>query len=197
MLVLASLVTVFFVQDMVSWFIFINSAMVIFLLPLSWFRFFWWRFNVCGELAAIVLGLPISILVWFVLDFQSPARPMWQGLGLLFITSFVVLITITLLTPSESPETLKRFYARCCPPGLWKPVRDKIQAPDQKEQSMGHLLFDSTLGVLACLGLVQATNALFVSDWPRMLLGLTCAVLLGIWLIRRVLDSGNQIPENR
>ena len=45
------------------------------------FRFFWWRFNVWGELAAVVLGLPLSILVWFILDFQN--KPMWQGIGLL------------------------------------------------------------------------------------------------------------------
>jgi solute:Na+ symporter, SSS family len=63
--VFASVVTVLFVDNMVSWFLFINSAMVVFLLPLAWFRFLWWRFNVWGELSATVLGLPLSILVWF------------------------------------------------------------------------------------------------------------------------------------
>ncbi len=53
----SSVVALLFVKQMVGWFMFINSAMVIFLLPLSFFRFFWWRFNVWGELAAIVLGL--------------------------------------------------------------------------------------------------------------------------------------------
>src|SRR5262249_11185225 len=37
----AAVVTILWVDNMVSWFMFINSAMVIFLLPLSWFRFFW------------------------------------------------------------------------------------------------------------------------------------------------------------
>ena len=45
----AAVVTILFVDNMVSWFMFINSAMVIFLLPLAWFRFFWWRFNVWGS----------------------------------------------------------------------------------------------------------------------------------------------------
>jgi Na+/proline symporter len=85
----ASAVAILFVKQMVGWFMFINAAMVIFLLPLSFFRFFWWRFNVWGELAAIILGLPLSILVWFVLNFQNSAKhPMWQGLGLLFGLSF-------------------------------------------------------------------------------------------------------------
>lgn len=54
--IFAALVAVFLVKGMVSWFLFINSVMVIFILPLSWLRFFWWRFNVWGELAAIILG---------------------------------------------------------------------------------------------------------------------------------------------
>ena len=120
----ASVVAILFVKQMVGWFMFINWAMVIFLLPLAVFRFFWWRFNVWGELPAIVLGLPLSIFVWFVLDFQnSDVHPMWHGLGLLFFLSFVVFIAVTLVTPAESPETLKRFYEQCRPPGLWGPVR--------------------------------------------------------------------------
>jgi solute:Na+ symporter, SSS family len=48
MFVFAAIVAILFVHGMVSWFLFINSVMVMFLLPLSWFRFFWWRFNVWG-----------------------------------------------------------------------------------------------------------------------------------------------------
>src|SRR5690606_6851692 len=99
---LAVIVAMLFVEGMIGWFLFINSAMVMFLLPLSWLRFFWWRFNVWGELAAVVLGLPLAILVWFVLDFKS--QPIWQGLGLLLSLSVVVLIVVTLLTPPESKE---------------------------------------------------------------------------------------------
>jgi Na+/proline symporter len=183
----AAVVTVLFVDNMVSWFLFINSAMVIFLLPLAWFRFFWWRFNVWGELAAIILGLPLSILVWFVLDFQS--QPMWQGLGLLFVLSFVVLVTVTLLTPAESKETLKRFYARCRPPGFWKPISDEVSLPDKGEPTAGRMLGDSLLGIVASLGLVLATNAIFVGDWPRFGVSIAACVVMGTWLLRRMLEK--------
>ena len=80
---------ILFVKQMVGWFMFINSAMVMFLLPLSFFRFFWWRFNVWGELAAIVLGLPLVDPGLVRLDFQNTAvHPMWQGLGLLVWAEF-------------------------------------------------------------------------------------------------------------
>jgi len=180
-----ALITVLFVGNMVSWFLFINSAMVIFLLPLAWFRFFWWRFNVWGELAAVVLGLPLSIIIWFGLNFQS--KPMWQGLGLLFGMSIVVLLTVTLLTPPESEETLKRFYARCRPPGFWKPISDVVPLPDTGEPTTGEMFSDSLLGILAALGLVLATNALYVADWPRFFASIIACIVAGTWLLRRIL----------
>ena len=186
----ASGVAILFVKQMIGWFMFINSAMVIFLLPLAFFRFFWWRFNAWGELAAIVLGLPLSIFVWFVLDFQNTeTHPMWHGLGLLFGLAFVVLIGVTLLTPAESPETLQRFYERCRPPGFWGPVRRSMNLCSYDVPSTNRLLVDSGLGILSCLSLVLATNAVFVSGWPIIVGSAACAIGFGATLIFRVLRN--------
>jgi len=182
---LAAFVAVFFVEGMVSWFLFINSVMVIFILPLSWLRFFWWRFNVWGEIAAIVLGLPLSILLWFILGFQN--KPFWQGTGILFLASTAVLIIVSLLTPPESRDTLVRFYARCRPPGFWKPVRAIAGVPETGDPSTGHLMFDSVLGIAACFGLVVATNAVFTGAWELFAAGLAAAAGFGGWLIKRLL----------
>jgi Na+/proline symporter len=183
--VFAALVSILWVKGMVSWFLFINSVMVVFLLPLSWLRFFWWRFNVWGELSALVLGLPLSVLFWFILDFQN--KPFWQSTGLLFVLSLVVLIGVTLLTPPESKETLVAFYRRCRPPGRWAGIREAAAVPDIGEPSTGRLAADGAIGILASLGLVLATNAAFVGDWLRFGLGLGLAAVFSIWLMRRVL----------
>ncbi|HEX3720867.1 MAG TPA: hypothetical protein VH595_23190 [Verrucomicrobiae bacterium] len=187
----ASVVALLFVEHLVGWFMFINSAMVIFLLPLAFFRFFWWRFNVWGELAAIILGLPLSILVWFVLDYQNPAKhPMWQGLSLLFGLSIAILLLVTLLTPPESRETLQNFYARCRPPGWWQNIGDTIPGGDG-QMSLGPLIINSCLGIFGCLGLVLATNALFVKDWVRFGLAGAAAIVLGGWLVVRMFQPAN------
>jgi SSS family solute:Na+ symporter len=192
--IFAALVAVFYVKGMVSWFLFINSVMVIFILPLSWLRFFWWRFNVWGELAAIILGLPLSILFWFVLGFEN--KPFWQSTGFLFLLSFFVLIIVTLITPPESEETLVRFYERCRPPGLWKRIRLRASAPAVAEPSLGHLVFDSILGIASCLGLVVLTNSLFAGSWILFALGTLGFVLFAFWLIKRILLKGaSRNPE--
>jgi SSS family solute:Na+ symporter len=184
MFALAAFIAIFYVKGMVSWFLFINSVMVIFILPLSWLRFFWWRFNVWGEIAAIIFGLPLSVILWFILDFQN--KPLWQGIGLLFLLSSAVLVFVSLLTPPESTETLVRFYERCRPPGLWKRIRLKTSVPPTGDPSLGHLLFDCLLGILSCLGLVLATNSLFASSWKVFDLGIILALGSGYWLIKRI-----------
>lgn len=197
----ASIVAILFVKHMLGWFMFINSAMVIFLLPLAFFRFFWWRFNVWGELAAVVLGLPLSIYIWFGLDFQNAAEhPMWQGLGLLFGLSFLVLTVVTLLTPAESPETLAKFYERCKPPGFWGPVRSQLKTAAAPAPSGKTLVANSFMGVLACLGIVLATNALFVGDWIRLACAGAVTAAASMWLVRRVFTerTGSRIEtENQ
>lgn len=103
--------------------------------------------------------------------------------------SFLVLIPITLLTPPESEETLKRFFARCRPPGFWGPIRRQIQIAATGEPSSGRMFFDSMLGILAAFGLVLATNAVFVGDWPTFSVGLIACIMAGGWLLKRIMDT--------
>jgi len=195
--VAASVIAVLYIKEMVGWFMFINSAMVIFLLPLAFFRFFWWRFNVWGELAAILLGLPLSIFVWFVLDFQNTeTHPMWHGLGLLFVLSFVVLLAVTLATPPESPDTLRTFYDRCQPPGFWGPVRRANGLALHNDSSIWSQVVNSGIGILACLSMVVATNAVFVSDWLVISLSIVATIGLSAALLVRVF-RGSVSTRNR
>jgi hypothetical protein len=104
------------------------------------------------------------------------------------------LIIATLITPPESEETLVRFYERCRPPGLWKRIRLRASAPAVAEPSLGHLVFDSILGIASCLGLVVLTNSLFARSWTLFALGTLGFVLFGFWLIKRILIK--EAPRN-
>ncbi|MEN6310798.1 MAG: sodium:solute symporter [Acidobacteriota bacterium] len=190
--IFAAAVSIVWVKGMVSWFLFINSVMVIFILPLSWLRFFWWRFNVWGELAAFVLGLPLSVLVWFVLGFEK--RPFWQGTGLLFLVSFATLVTVCLLTPPESREVLVRFYEKCRPPGRWKGIRELARVPPNDDPPTSRLVMDCAIGVAACFGLVVATNAVFARSWLTAGRGGAAAAVFGGFLLHRVLGGAGKEP---
>jgi len=181
--IVASLIAIFFVDNMVSWFVFINSVVVIFWLPLAYFRFFWPRFNVWGEMAATVLGIPLTVLFWFILDFQH--KPIWQGTGILFIIALSVISLVTIITPPESDETLQKFYMRCRPPAGWKKLRMKYPSLPGHDQTLRSQIFDCLLGIIACFGLVMATNAIFVGNWMIFILGSCSALGFGAFLIKR------------
>lgn len=180
-------IAVLWVEGMISWFLFINVAMVTFLLPLAWLRFFWWRFNVWGELAAVTLGLPIAIIVWFGLGLKDQDAVM-QGLGILglLVLSIIVLITVSLLTPAESQETLERFYRRCKPPGLWGKVLKNSTNNSLTDSSDKGLLTKSLYGIGACTFLCIATNLCFLGSWLWVVISLFVALSLGYLLLRQI-----------
>ncbi len=179
----ASVIAILFVDNMVSWFLFINSVVIIFWLPLAYFRFFWPRFNVWGEMTATVLGLPLTILFWFILDFQN--KPVWQGTGMLFLIAVSVITLVTLITPAESDETLKNFYLRCRPPAGWRKLRLKYPSLPGHDKSLRSQIIDCFLGIVACFGLAMTTNAVFVGNWPVIITGGLCAIIFGGLLIKR------------
>jgi len=184
----SAVIAIFFVDNMVSWFVFINSVVVIFWLPLAYFRFFWPRFNAWGELAATVLGIPLSVLFWFILDFQS--KPIWQGTGMLFLIALITIAGIALLTPRESDHVLENFYLRCSPPAGWKKlIAGKPELPPPAE-SMRRQIFNCLYGILACLGIALATNAVFVKNWIVTFSGLALVFVFGFLLIKHY--SGSQ-----
>jgi Na+/proline symporter len=175
-------VAYFFVQGMRAWFLFINSVVFAFVLPLSWLRFFWWRLNIYGEAAALIVGLPLSYIVWFPLGFSNErVHPFWQGFLLLFGLGFAVILLVTWLTPPERTETLQRFYDRCRPPGLWGPVATHA---DTRRETLNDLL-DCALGVVVATASIVAVISPLGRAWWTFACALTIALGAGAWFIRR------------
>ena len=125
MMVLATFLAVG-IKDIGPWVFFINAAMIAPALPLSWLRWFWWRFNVWGEVFGTWFSVPLSALIWFGLDWKS--RPAWQPTLLLLGIGLAGSVLLSLLTPAESRETLRRFYLKVRPPGAWGPIRRELEA---------------------------------------------------------------------
>lgn len=185
LLVLGVALAHFVVKGMTAWFLFINSVMVAFLLPLSWLRFFWWRLNIYGEAAAMLGSLPLGYYIWFVEGFNQ--RPFWQGFLLLFAVGWAVILIITLLTRPESEKTLRDFYERCRPPGLWRPVVRKLtdHNPNAIYRETLTDAIDCGLGILFCGGSVLTTISLLGRHWITALVAfLITAVALVVFIKR-------------
>lgn len=190
MLILALLVAHYLVKGMMAWFLFINSVMVAFILPLSWMRFFWWRLNIYGEASAIIAGIPLGYLIWFPLGFSQ--RPFWQGFLLLFVAGWLVILIVTLLTRPEKKETLKDFYQRCQPPGLWGPITKDL--PEQERlkvrKETGNDIIDSILGILVCGGITVVMTSLFGKHWALAMIATIVSTVAVILFVQRWRKKG-------
>jgi hypothetical protein len=194
---LSLIVSYFFVEGLRAWFLFINSVVFAFILPLSWLRFFWWRLNIYGEAAALVLGLPLSYIVWFPLGFSNEqVHPFWQGFLLLFGLGMATIVIVSLLTPAEKIETLREFYSRCRPPGFWGPVVSEMAGAEREQVRAETIrdLFDCFLGIGFCGSAILAVISPFGGHWvvfagAILVCLLSGGLFIGRWAKRGVFRS--------
>ena len=185
---LSLIVAYYFVEGLRAWFLFINSVVFAFILPLSWLRFFWWRLNIYGEAAALIIGLPLSYIVWFPLGFSNEQQhPFWQGFLLLFCLGFATIIAITYLTPAERIETLREFYRRCRPPGFWGPVVREFGGEERQQIRRETLtdVIDCGLGVVFCTAAIEAIISLLGRHWGIFAASMLISILSGGLFIGR------------
>lgn len=190
---LSLFVAYYFVEGLRAWFLFINSVVFAFILPLSWLRFFWWRLNIYGEAAALIIGLPLSYIVWFPLGFSNEQQhPFWQGFLLLFGLGFITIIVITYLTPAERIETLREFYRRCRPPGFWGPAVKDFGGEERKQIRRETItdVIDCVLGIIFCTAAIEAVISALGRHWGIFAVSLVVSTLSGGLFIARWTSRG-------
>jgi Na+/proline symporter len=83
-------------------------------------RWFWWRVNAWSEMFAMVGAIVIGLILTFTLD--SWITQIW----ITFLSVTTIWVLVTLLTSPEKTETLKTFYTKVHPGGLWGPIRKEV-----------------------------------------------------------------------
>ena len=105
-----------------AWINFMNSVVLLFVLPVGLLRWLWWRLNIYGEMVPFVIGFPLAYFAWFGVPLLGlPAykdRPYWQAFLVLFGLGMAITVAVTLLTPAERRDTLSHFYRTARPPGF-------------------------------------------------------------------------------
>lgn len=86
-------------------------------------RWYWWRFNGYGYAGGTFTGMLVAIVLRFSGLFDLPEMQMF------FVTATVTLvacIVIALMFPATDDETLRAFYKKTRPFGLWGRIRESI-----------------------------------------------------------------------
>ncbi|MFO0791396.1 MAG: hypothetical protein U0805_18195 [Pirellulales bacterium] len=156
------------IQDIQPWVMFINAAMITPALPLSWLRWFWWRFNIWGELFGLVISVPLASVIWFGLG--ASEWPFWQPILLLLSIGLVGSVVVALLTRPESNDTLRTFYLKVRPSGRWAPVRNALAAEGlvdlvQERRELQWDLLAAVCGIIFCFSITYTYFLSVVLNW--------------------------------
>ncbi len=147
-------------------------------------RWLWWRINAWSEIAVMTASLVGANLVdaWTEIAFPF---------SLVVVVAFAlpVAFVVTLLTPPEDPEVLRRFYERVRPAGAWAPVADRAGL---ELRGLGWQpwvdVAAATLGIYAA---IAGTAGLLFGD---PLGGLASWALAGA-LLGYAVRSANRVPD--
>ncbi|MDR3142003.1 MAG: Na+:solute symporter, partial [Tannerellaceae bacterium] len=147
LVVVASTVIGFFVENINSALQWIVSALYGGYIAANMLKWHWWRFNGNGYFWGMSVGILAAMLVP---QFFPDTLPLYY-FPVLMLVSFIGCIIGTLTTKPADEETLINFYIRVRPWGFWKPIADKAIAryPEVKRNtSFKRDMFNVAVGIV-------------------------------------------------
>ena len=149
-------------------------------------RWFWWRINAWSEISAMIISFLIAVYFQFVhtnILGLEPLEPSFQLVLGVLLTS-IGWVTVTLLTPPASPETLKSFHQLIRPMGGgWRGAGLGLE-PEPNGSSPTAAFLAWFLGCIAIYGALFGTGYALYGRNTLSLLCIRIAALAILWLFR-------------
>ena len=97
-------------------------------------KWYWWRLNGTGYAASMALGVVVAM--WMAVGKDAAGHPIdaLAWFPALFVACLVVAVVGSYLTPATDMATLKEFYRKTRPWGLWGPVLKALREDDPDAQ---------------------------------------------------------------
>lgn len=157
-------------------------------------KWYWWRFNSYGYFGGMATGL----VAMAVVPQLYPDLPELYSFPLILAISFTGCVAVSLLTPPDDLEVLKRFYLQVRPWGFWRPVHEALVAENPQVKANPHFGRDMTNVVVAIAWQTALTTTgiyLVLQDWPRVAWSLAIVVAGTVWLKFRWYDQLEDYPS--
>jgi len=144
-------------------------------------KWYWWRFNGFGYFGGMVVGLVIALGLIF-----TDISPL-NAFPFMLLASAGACIVISLCTPADDMEVLKRFYVKVRPWGLWGPVRRAVQQeyPDVKANTeYGRDAVNVVVGIVWQTALVASPIFMVIQYWQEFLISMSVVAVTSLFLWR-------------
>jgi len=166
-------------------------------------RWLWWRLNRYGDFASLVAGWVFAPSLLFLKLFDRPmawflnlpegvafsSDPNLLGARMLFMITAVTAtaVIVSLLTPPEDEEVLKKFVLRARPFAFgWRPVIRRLDVTYEEIEDFPRTILSWAIGVVAVFSLLFGIGQFLLGS---SLLGALCLVVFlgGIfWTVIRL-----------
>lgn len=169
---------------------------------LAFLQWFWWRMNRYGAMAGLIAGWGVVLGMLVFKIFDAPmARLLNLGEGVDFSTAerltgarmlFAVVsvtaisLVVTLLTPPEPMEGLKKFLLKARPFAFgWRPVIRALDSAYDPVEGLGRTLVSWLIGMAMVLSLILGTGELVLGETLLGIAGLLVSAAMLYWTLRR------------
>jgi SSS family solute:Na+ symporter len=148
-------------------------------------RWFWWRINAWSEISAMIVSFVIAVYfqgIHSALGFAEVDPSLQLVVGVVITT--IVWVTVTLLTPPVSPETLRSFHGLIRPMGRgWRGAGLGLE-PDPNAPGPTVALLAWFLGCVAIYGALFGTGYALYGQVGLAAACLSIAAAAGLGLAR-------------
>lgn len=110
-------------------------------------KWYWWRLNGYGYFSGMVVGTLAAIAMPLIF----PELPALQAFPIIFILATIASVAVSLLTPPQDEEVVKKFYKQIRPWGLWGPIYQKVIREDpnfKKNREFKRDIFNIAIGII-------------------------------------------------
>jgi Na+/proline symporter len=149
-------------------------------------KWHWWRLNGWGYLWGMLAGIAGALL----LALFPSVQPL-MAFPFLFVASAAGAVLGSLATRPQDPQTLKAFYKRTNPWGVWGPIRAQVILEDPGFRPNRDLARDAVnvlVGIVWQTALVALPIYVVIKDARGVLISLAVAVAGSVFLKRFWLD---------
>ncbi|MEM7572498.1 MAG: sodium:solute symporter family protein [Bacteroidota bacterium] len=158
-------------------------------------KWYWWRFNAYGYFAGMLAGMVMALILPVLL----PDWAAWEAFPFNLGVSFLVAVVVSLNTPADDRETLKRFYYKTRPWGIWGPIRKELQAayPElEANRNFARDMINVLIGIIWQTAITAAPIFLVIQQFTPFLIALLIIAICSLILKYNWYDKVEDYPAD-
>jgi Na+/proline symporter len=144
-------------------------------------KWYWWRFNSFGYFGGMITGLIAAAIVPQLL----PNLAVIYSFPLILAISLIGCVVVSLMTPPDELDVLKRFYLQVRPWGFWRPVHNAVAAEHpnvEANRNFGRDMVNVLVGIVWQTALTTTGIYLVLQDYRRLAWSIVVVLMTSIWL---------------